>query len=324
MNKGLKSVIKAIKRHKSFLITSHINMEGDAVGSQLAMADILKKMGKKCVIMDNDPVPSQFAFLDGADRIKTGLDDKAAFDAVIAVDCPVAQRAGRVAAYFNKVKAVINIDHHISNTGFGDVVWVEPGMSSAGEMMYHLYRELRLKIDKKAALNMYVAMSTDTGSFTYENTTSDTHRIASELIKAGVRPLWVVNRLNESKSVNDLKLLCETLATLQMHFDGKVAMIYTSLGMFEKYGLAPESAEGFVNYARSIKTADIAVFLLERRDKPTEVHVSFRSKGRVNVNNLAKLLGGGGHPNASGCMIKGSIEQAKAIVLSTIRSWMGY
>lgn len=324
MNKGLKAAIKEIKKHRSFIVTSHINMEGDAVGSQLAMADILKKMGKRCVILDNDPVPAQFLFLDGAKKAKTRLEKEESFDAVIAVDCPVAQRAGRVADYFNRVKTVINIDHHVSNTGFGDVVWVEPGMSSGGEMLYHMYKALRLRIDKKAAVNMYVAIATDTGYFTYENTTSDTHRIASELIKAGVEPLWVANQLNESKAVNSLKLLCKTLGTLQMHFNDRVALLYTSLGMFEKYGIGPESTEGFVNYARSIKTADIAVFLLERPDKPGEVHVSFRSKGRVNVNKLAGLFNGGGHHNASGCMIKGDLEQAKKIVLGTIRSWMGY
>jgi len=324
MNKGIKNVIKTIKKHKTFLITSHINMEGDAVGSQLAMADILKKMGKICVILDNDPVPAQFLFLDGAKKARTRLKKEGAFDAVIAVDCPVAERAGRVADYFKKVKTVINIDHHISNTEFGDVVWVEPDMSSAGEMMYHLYKALRIKIDKKAALSMYVAISTDTGYFTYENTTSDTHRITSELVEIGVKPLWVVNRLNESKTVGDLKLLCEALGTLEMHFNDKVALFYASLEMFKKYNLGPESTEGFVSYARSIKTADIAVFLLERPDKPAEVHVSFRSKGKVNVNNLAKLFGGGGHPNASGCMIKGGIEQAKEIVLNKIKTWMGY
>lgn len=324
MRKGLKEVIKAIKKNKTFIITSHINMEGDAVGSQLAMADILKKMGKKCVILDNDPVPAQFLFLDGAKKMRTGLEKEEAFDAVIAVDCPVAKRSGRVENYFKKVKTVINIDHHISNEGFGDVIWVEPDTSSAGEMMYYLYKELRLKIDKKAALSMYVAISTDTGYFSYENTTSDTHRITSELVKAGVSPLWVVNQLNESKAVNDLKLLCETLGTLEMHFDGKVALLYTSLEMFNKYNLGPESTEGFVNYARSIKTADIAVFLLERPDKPGEVHVSFRSKGRVNVNNLAKLFGGGGHPNAAGCMMKGAIEQVKQAILDRIKSWTGY
>lgn len=322
MIKGIKNVIKAIRKHKTFIVTSHINMEGDAVGSQLAMADILKKMGKIRVILNSDPMPAQFLFLSGAEKARTRLKKERTFDAVIAVDCPAAERAGKVADYFKKAKTIINIDHHISNTRFGDVVWVEPGMSSAGEMIYHLYKALKIKIDKKAALNMYVAISTDTGYFTYENTTSDTYRIASELVKIGVKPLWVVNRLNESKAVGDLKLLRETLGTLEMHFNDRVALIYASLGMFKKYNLGPESAEGFVNYARSIKTADIAVFLLERPDKPAETHVSFRSKGKVDVNNLAKLFGGGGHPNAAGCRIKGGVEQAKKTVLGKIRQYL--
>ncbi|MBI4335659.1 MAG: bifunctional oligoribonuclease/PAP phosphatase NrnA [Candidatus Omnitrophica bacterium] len=322
MSKGLAAVIRTLKRYNNFLITSHINMEGDAVGSQLAMADILKKMGKAGVIVDNDPIPPQFNFLEGAGKAKTYLDSKYNPEAVIVVDCPVAERTGRVAGYFKKAKVVVNIDHHVSNTRFGDVIWVESGMSSGGEMLYHLYKALGLKIDKGAALNMYVAIATDTGNFTYENTTSRTHRIASALVRAGVKPLWVANHLNESKAASDLGLLRDALGTLETHFSNRVAVLHTSLGMLRKRNVGPSSAEGFVNYARSIKTVDVAVFLLERPDKPGEVHVSFRSKGRVNVNKLAALFGGGGHPNASGCVIRGGISHAKAIVLKKIKPFV--
>jgi phosphoesterase RecJ-like protein len=299
-------------------------MEGDAVGSQLVMADILAKMGKRYLILHNDPMPKSFNFMAGKKKIKTDLDARDKFEAIIAVDCPVVERTGKVARYFKKAKAVINIDHHISNSNFGDVSWVDPEASSCGEMLYHLYKELGLKIDRAAALCMYVAIATDTGYFVYENTTSMTHRIVSELLKTGIKPLWVANQLNEKKTVNDLRLLTKTLKTLKMYLNGRVAMLHTSRAMFEKLKLDPESAEGFVNYARSIKSVDIAAFFMERPDKKGEVHVSFRSKGKVDVNKLAARLNGGGHPNASGCMIRGSIEHAKKLVLRKIKDYGRY
>jgi len=324
MNKGLKGITEALKKHNNYLITSHINMEGDAVGSQLAMADILTRMGKRCIILNNDPMPASFNFMVGKKKIKTTLDKGDKFEAIVAVDCPVIERAGTVARYFKKAKAVINIDHHISNSNFGDVSWVEPEASSCGEMLYHLYKALALKIDKGAALCMYVAIATDTGYFVYENTGPETHRIVSELLKAGIKPLWVANQLNEKKTVNDLRLLAETLKTLEMYSNGRVAMLHTSRAMLKKLKLEPESAEGFVNYARSIKTVDIAAFFIERPDKKGEVHVSFRSKGKVDVNKLAAKLNGGGHPNASGCMIKGTIAQAKKLILKKIKKYGRY
>lgn len=297
-------------------------MEGDALGSQLAMADILRKMGKKYIILDNDPVPPMFAFLVGNEKIKNrpGRHDK--FDAVVSVDCPLVERTGRVAEYFKSAKVVINIDHHISNFNFGNFIWLEPDMSSCGEMLYYLYKRLKLKIDRRAALCMYVAISTDTGYFAYENTSHRTHKIVSELLKTGIKPLWVANHLNEKKSVNDLRLLTGTLGTLRLHLGGKVASIYTSRGMLKRLDVGPESAEGFVNYARSVNTVEIAVFFLERPDKPGEVHISFRSKGNVDVNKLAALFNGGGHPNASGCVIKGSIAKARKVVLAKISKFL--
>lgn len=322
MTKGIKEIIRILKRHKNFLITSHINVEGDAVGSQIAMAVLLKKMRKQYVILDNDPIPQSFGFLVGKEKVKTNLAKPDKFEVIIVLDCPVIERVGKVARFFKEAKLVINIDHHISNSDFGDVIWVEPDMSSCGEMLYYLYKSLGVRIDKQAALCMYVAISTDTGYFTYENTGYNTHKVISELIKIGIKPLWVANQLNEKKSVNDLRLLNETLETLELHFDNKVATLYTSKEMLDRFKLGPESAEGFVNYARSIKTVKIAVFFLQRPDKPGEVHISFRSKGDVDVNKVASLFNGGGHPNASGCLIKGSISNAMRVILPKVKQFL--
>jgi phosphoesterase RecJ-like protein len=193
-------------------------------------------------------------------------------------------------------------------------------MSSCGEMLYHLYRKLKIPIDQKAAMPMYVAIVTDTGYFSYENTTYKTHKTSSELIRRGIKPLLVSKQLNERKSLNDLKLLNKTLATLRLYYGGRLAMLHTSKDTLKKLSLGPESAEGLVNYARSVDSVKLAAFFIERPDKPGEVHISFRSKGEVDVNKFAQLFGGGGHPNAAGCLIKGSIAQAKKIVLNKVKT----
>lgn len=313
--RNVKEVTTALKRYNNFLITAHINSEGDSIGSQLAMAALLKKLKKRYIIFDNDPVPKSLRFLLGNEVIKTRLTKKDKFDVVVSVDCPTIARTGKVAVYFADAKCVINIDHHVSNKKFGDILWIEPDMSSCGEMLYYLYGNMGVAIDKRAALLMYVAILTDTGYFSYENTTYKTHEIVSELLKTGIKPLWVGKQLNEAKSVNDLKLLNETLNTLKLHYDNQVATLYTTKKMLRRLNLKPESAEGFVNYGRSINTAKVAIFFLERPDKPGEVHVSFRSKGAVDVNRLAKVFKGGGHVNASGCLIKGSIAHAQKTIL---------
>lgn len=318
--KRMEKIAQAIREYDNFLITSHINLEGDSIGSQLAVASLLKRLGKKYIIYDNDPLPRQFAFLLCGEKIKTALSASDKFSTMLVVDCPVIERTGKVASCAKNAETVLNIDHHISNSNFGDIRWVEPDSSSCGEMIYHLFKRLRVPIDKKAALAMYVAIVTDTGSFSYENTTSMTHKIVSELIKAGIKPLWVGRHLNEKKSHNDLMLLQETLKTLKLHYNGRVSTLYTSLNMLKRLGLSTSSTENFVNYGRAVNTAKIAVFFLERA--PKEVHVSFRSKGEVDVNKVAALFKGGGHPNASGCLVRGSISHAMKTILPKLRQFV--
>jgi phosphoesterase RecJ-like protein len=317
---GMRQIIKALRKHDNFLITSHINLEGDSVGSQLAAASLLRGLGKKYVIFDNDPPPAQLDFMLDGEKIKTSLSRADEFDAMLVVDCPVLERTGKVAACAKQAKAVLNIDQHISNNAFGDVRWIEPEMSSCGEMMYHLFKTMKVKIDKKAALAMYVAIVTDTGYFSYENTTAMTHRVVSGLLEAGIRPLWVGRHLNEKKSHNDLRLLQETLKTLKLHYNGRVSTLYTSLDTLKGLGLSAASTENFVNYGRAVNTAKIAVFFLERSQG--EVHVSFRSKGEVDVNKVAALFNGGGHPNASGCLIRGTLPQAMKQVLPKLKRFI--
>jgi phosphoesterase RecJ-like protein len=238
---------------------------------------------------------------------------------VVVLDCPVTKRVGGARKFLNKDKPVINIDHHVSNENFGDINWVEPDTSSCGEMMYKLYRMLGLEIDEKAALYMYIAILTDTGSFAYESTSSETHMIAGDLISKGLKPHLIYQSIYEKKTVAELELLKDALSSLKVIEDGKIAYMHVSKEMLNKRGLDLDVTEGFINYARSVESARVAVIFLENPSKKNNIQISFRSKGDVNVNFLASLFGGGGHKNASGCVVEGPLKGVIKSVIDKVR-----
>jgi phosphoesterase RecJ-like protein len=311
---SIRKVKAAIKKFNKFLITSHINSEADAIGSQVAMAFLLRKLGKVAVMLDDSPVPSLLQFIKGTEEISKEMPHNFNYQAVIILDSPDLTRIGRVNEYIKKDAVIINIDHHISNTNFGKFNWVEPEFSSAGEMVYDLFKAFKVKIDMDDAIALYAAIMTDTGSFRYSNTSSKTHRIAAELIDIGVNPYEMHTKIYETSSVQDTNLLGESLQTMKLTEDGKIAWLWVTKEMLKKTKASLEGTEGIINFARSIDEVEIAILF---RETGTEdrVKVSFRSKGKVDVNKLAGLFGGGGHPTASGCTVFGKIEDVEKKVL---------
>lgn len=318
----MKEVIKAINANSKFLITAHINLEGDSLGSQLAMKELLISMGKKAYILDSDAVPDHYKFLPKADEVSNDLDKIEPFDAAVVLDCPTLKRAGRVNKIIKEnAKVVINIDHHISNEKFGDINWVDPNASSAGEMVYRLYKETGAKLTKEVALSLYIAILTDTGSFNYDNTSSVTHEIAGELLGYGLDPALVSESVYERRSLEDIRLLALVLDTLKINGDGNVAYLEVTRGMLNKTGADIAKSEGLINYARSIDKVKVAVLFKEDLKEKRKINISFRSKGNgetIDVNKIASVFGGGGHMRASGCVITGSLEEAKKKVLAEV------
>jgi len=230
----MKEAIEAIKKHKRFLITAHVNLEGDSAGSQLAMKEFLAAMGKEAFILDSDPVPAHLRFLPNADNISTDIGAAKDFDAAVVLDCQTLKRTGSVEGLIKKRRAfVINIDHHVSNENFGDINWVDPRASSAGEMVYRLYKEAGVKLTKEAALALYVAILTDTGSFNYDNTSRATHEIAGELLGYGLDPAIVSESVYERRSIEDIRLLALVLDTLNISKDGAVAYMEVTRQMLK-------------------------------------------------------------------------------------------
>jgi phosphoesterase RecJ-like protein len=320
---NVKKIADAIKKYDHYIITSHINMEGDAIGSELAVFYLIKQLGKRAVIVNSDPVPDRYKFLSGWDKVIIGPDEKLkGYENVIIVDCPTIERSGKISPLISNAKIKINIDHHVSNENFGDFNWVDPEASSCGEMVFKLYKKMGLNINDEIATMLYVAILTDTGSFRYDSTTNETHIIAGELIKLGVKPDKMAGRIYETKSLGDIELLSKALSTVKVTHNGKIAYLYVTKKMLDETGTLPDRTDGFIDFARAIDGSDVAIFFREDIENPGRIHVGFRSKGRVNVNVLANKFGGGGHPKASGCSVAGKLDDVIKKVLKTAEEFL--
>lgn len=314
----MREVIEAIKKNNRFLITAHVNLEGDSLGSQLAMKELLESMGKQAFIIDSDPVPEHYKFLPRAEEISNKIDKKLDFDAALILDCPTLKRIGKVRDLISKDKFVINIDHHISNEEFGSVNWVEPNASSAGEMVYRLFKEIGRPLTKEVALSLYIAILTDTGSFNYDNTSSLTHEIAGELLGYGLEPALVSENVYECRAIDDIKLLGLVLSTVRVNDAADVAYLEITRKMLKETGADVSKSEGFVNYARTIDKVKVGILFKEDLKEDGRINVSFRSKGEVDVNKIASLFGGGGHVRASGCIVEGTLAEVEKKVLAKV------
>ena len=309
-------VIKAIKSYSAFLITSHINLEGDALGSELALASLLRKLGKTAYIVNSGKTPSNYSFLPGVEKISHRFSNRA-HQAVFIIDCSDRGRAGRIAGLIDARKPVINIDHHIGNKNFGKINWVEPDASSTGEMIYRLFRFTRTKLDKKDALNIYTAILTDTGSFRHYSTTTKTLYICSRLLEFGIRPAEIYARIYENNSVQDAIYAAKIISRLSFAANNKIAWIKIKRAEFEEIKGKPELLDKILDFAKSIKTVKVVLIFCQVDNR--FIKLSLRSKSPIDVQKIASSFGGGGHRLASGCTIEGNIKDVERKVLKEVK-----
>lgn len=317
MTTNINEIVGVINKHDSFLIASHINPDGDAVGSQFALKSLLEHKKKKVVIVNAEPVPFTYSFL-GKWICPGELKSKPNFEVAIILDSADLKRLGKTVPPLLSDKILINIDHHVSNGRFGRINWIDSEASATGEMIYHLYKKMDCKISKDGALALYVAILTDTGLFRYTNTDSTTHDIASELLKIGIEPQWVAERIYGINSLASMKLLALALSTIKVSDDGRIGWLYVRSDMLKKTGASFQDTKDFVNYVRSIRGLEVAIFFSETETKD-EIKASFRSKGKTDVNAIAKNFQGGGHPQASGCRIKGKLDEVIPMVIAGVQ-----
>ena len=313
-----------IRKHKRFLVSSHTNMEGDALGSQLGFYFLIKKLKKHAVMVNAEGVPYGYEFLPALDKIrhfKENLKD-VKFDCFVTVDCSDLKRTGEVYMLNVDNKPILNIDHHVSNSNFGESNWVDPKASSASEMVYQLYKKMGVALDKDAALALYVGILTDTGSFRFSNTSNATHAVTADLLTYGIDVAGVYKNIYGSIPYSDLKLLTSILPNMKTALNEKIVWFEVNKQLLKKQkGIFFDLSETLLTFARTLRGLEVAVLFRENLTPGHEVRVNFRSQGKIDVNKIANLFGGGGHKNASGATIKGlALDQVRKIVLNKIKS----
>jgi phosphoesterase RecJ-like protein len=311
----LKTVISHIKKHRSFIVCGHVNPDPDALCSMLAIRKLLQNLGKQVRLVNND-VPLRWKDIPGINTVHTYDEKTKGADALIIVDCGSIDRIGRVAELMPKVKAVINIDHHVTNTKFGDVTYVDLRASSTSEIIFQLFKEAKVKIDRAAAHYLYAGIMTDTGSFRYENTTPRTHEIAAELLTYGLQPSGMYSLYYEMLPARDAQLFCKVLNKFESLQEGHVLIVELSAMDIKKFSPEFDMKDMIFQFLRSIKGVELIIIFTAVSAK--ETRVNFRSSKRVDVAKLAASLGGGGHRRASGCTLSLSLKSAKRRVLEHI------
>ena len=314
-NPALAAITTALEQAEHILILTHIHPDGDALGSQLALGDVLRGLGKQVCLYGEAEVSHLYDFLPGSSGITVGLPELSAFDCAIALDCGDAYRLGDELNSLLTVKPFLVIDHHAGHQDFGDLRWVDPSRASSGEMVYDLAVALGGEISPAAAYCLYAAIVSDTGSFKYSSTSADTFRVARELILKGVKPAEVAGKLFDNYTLPRLRLFQRVLESLQLEAEGRIALISAPRRLFDETGAATQDTEGFINYPRALNCVQVAAFLKEA--EPGMVSVSLRSKGNsCDVAKVAAKFGGGGHRNAAGFKQRDtSIEQLSAALL---------
>ena len=309
------SILDAIERNHSFLVTTHENPDGDAVGSSLGLASFLRNAGKDVTIHFKDPVPDLYRFLPLAGEVLATVPERP-YDVCFVLDVGEFRRAGAAITSCTTIGTFINIDHHITRDLFGAINYIDCAAAATGVLIYRVIKASGQILDHDTALCLYTALLTDTGSFRYSNANPEAFAVAGELISVGLNAWYVTERLYESQPAERLKLLTEALNTLVISPRGDVASLVVTQEMYERTGATAELTDGFVNYPRSIRGVEVAIFL--REIEPDYFKVGFRSKGKISVAALAELFGGGGHHNAAGCNVAGTVEEVRATVLKRV------
>ena len=315
----ISDIADVIDQHRRFLITSHIRLDGDAVGCEIAMLHVLKALGKQAQAVNDGEVPRSFRFLDTADDVASDpsavRDD---IDVALVLDSATLERTGKVAERIPKDCPIVNIDHHVSNDRFGALNWVEE-RSSTGEMLWRLFREAAHPLPPVAGDALYVAIITDTGRFTQGNTTAEAFEAAAALTRGGVNPGDMGSKLYRDEPFSVTMLRAKAVSTIERQAEGQIAAMCLTQAMFRDTETDPIDTQEFADIPRSLEGVEVGV-LFREMDTAGAVKVSFRSQGKVDVNAIAQQFGGGGHVRAAGCTLSGGLDHVKEQILDEVQN----
>ena len=307
----LEAVRSALAEARRVLLTSHRNPDGDALGTGLGLARILRADGRRVTLWYNDPVPPTYRRLPGATEIHVGQTPPAGFpeefDLAVVLECPTLDRTG-LEEHLAKLP-LINIDHHLGNSNYGVASWIDTAAPAVAVQVAALARRSGWTIDALAANCLLVGLTTDTGDFRFSNATPHAFAAAAELVAEGASPEVVSHWIHESRSEGSVRLLGELLRTLSLHEGGTIATVVLTREMFDRAGAAPGDSEGLVDTPRSIAGVEAVALLREVGDGAWKI--SLRSRGAVDVQAIARRYEGGGHRNAAGCKAIGSLDELR-------------
>jgi len=316
-NSTFEEIVRALEPAKTVLVASHLRPDGDALGSTIAFALWLKSLGKEVTAWNEDGMLDKFRYLPEADIVTRPAGTARKFDAFVALDTSVKNRLGTVLAAIEEPAVFINMDHHVSNGRFGALNYIDAASPATGEIVFEFLKACGGGITPEIAANLYAAISTDTGSFQYPNTTARTFRVAAELIEAGVNVGTLSQAMYDSQPRRRLELLRHALNEAKFCCDGKVASFSLRTADVERLGVLPEDNEGIIDHLRSVDSVVAAVFFEELDGG--KVRVSSRSKDkRVDVCKVCGVFGGGGHALAAGARMAGPIEDAQEKFLKVL------
>ncbi|MGC5324072.1 DHH family phosphoesterase [Brevibacillus sp. SYSU BS000544] len=315
---SLMQAAQFMRNHDRFLVISHVSPDGDTTGSALATCLLLRQLGKQYVVVNEGETPKTFGFLPRYDEIlnlaKDQIDET--FTHVIAVDAADSKRMGKVQHLFAPDVQLVNIDHHPTNDCFGTINVIRTDAAATAEIMFELLEAGGFTLDNEIATCIYTGLLTDTGGFRYSNTTSNVMQIAAKLLTYGVKPGEIAERCLESITMQHVNILRRALQSLTLTHNNLVASMRVSNQDIVETGATSEDMAGLVNYGRNIEGVEVGLLLTET--KPGVVKVGLRSRSRIDVAQIAKSVGGGGHARAAGCTLEGNITEIEQTILAKI------
>ena len=303
------------------LITSHAEPDGDAVGSLIALGLAIGKLKIKTTLYNESPIPAVYRFLPAVHRVLNKI-GRLNYDTAVILDCGDLSRVGKAVSFVKQIPVIVNIDHHVTNTGFGHLQLIDTSACATAEIIYRLIKQMGLSFDKTIATSIYTGILADTGSFRFSNTNKAAFAICQEMVEIGVDPHNIAQHVYGTYSLSRIKLLNLALDSIELSKNGKLSIMTLTKDMFDETHTQSEDVDGLINYAKRIEDVEVAALIQEqhngkkRSKTPNRFHVSLRSDGTVDVAAIASLFGGGGHSSAAGFSIESTLSNIKSRIFS--------
>jgi len=318
---SISAVVRALRTHQTFLICTHINPDPDALASQVGLGLALRQLGKDVIFISEEKTPERFLFLPGMAEIQAlGRRRKVNYDAVIITDAGDLERIGDVRRLLRDDRLVINIDHHITNTQFGDINYVLPEASSTCEVVFEIFKLVKVVLTEDLATLLYAGVMTDTGSFRFSNTSARTHRMAAELLSFPLNVAELYKKIYEQVPLTDIKYFTQVISGFTSLNDGKLICVDLPRRIFKKFSMQFDLRHKIFSYLSTIEGVEVLVIFTEEKRNLTRVN--FRSQGQTDVALIASKFLGGGHSKASGCAVAGDIKSAHRRVLPEVKKYL--